>query len=120
MPSIFVNSIYFGTFIAVDHIHNQSSIKCFRNGIIVCLQQQFHSSHEEYKDFCLVDEPGLKILDSRRLPVNLISGLFPKNPEQFYFVARQSKSRRIFLFGAKALADSNANLVSKFRLIVES
>ncbi len=83
-------------------------------------QKQFNSSHEEYKDFCLVDEPGLKILDSRRLPVNLISGLFTKNPEQFYFVARQSKSRRIFLFDAKALADSNANLVSKFGLIVES
>jgi len=82
------------------------------NDFIILTKNLFFSSNEEYRDFCLADEPGLKILDSRRLPVHLISGLFPENPEQFYFVARQSKSRRIFLFDAKALAASNSNLVS--------
>ena len=62
----------------------------------------------------LVDEPNLKIIDPLHFPPNLVPNFFPENTTNFYFVARQSKSRRLFLFEAKALAQSNLNLVSTF------
>jgi hypothetical protein len=88
----------------------------FENNLIVCFCYLFLSCVPS--DVFLVNEENLKILNFEKILLESGCGpdLFPQNPSHFYFVARQSKSRRLFLFDAAKLAKSNANLVSSIFL----
>ena len=66
------------------------------------------------KQSFLLNERNIKIIDAGQISSDSFTSLLPeKEMPQFYFVARQSKSRRLFLFDANRLAHSNANLVRK-------
>jgi hypothetical protein len=88
----------------------------FENNLIVCFRYLFQSCVPS--DVFLVNEENLKILNFEKILLESGCGpdLFPQSPSNFYFVARQSKSRRLFLFDAAKLAKSNANLVSSIFL----
>jgi len=76
----------------------------------------FDFNTAKIKETLLIDQMCLIILDAKKAMENPeVYNLFPKKVDNFFYVARQSKSRRVFLYESQMLSASNSNLVEFVR-----